>query len=92
MSKANVDTNSLPFPLRRRLANVADDQDIPMFVGAKNEVSGIWGSFERAVLFDLQASAEFLGYVKPLRFRVEEIRPSPYRIGEAVWSASGWRP
>ena len=50
-----------------------------MFVGAKNEVSGIWGSFERAVLFDLQASAEFLGYVKPLRFKLRNTSlPLPY--------------
>jgi hypothetical protein len=77
VSKANVDTNSLPFPLRRRLPKVADDQNIPMSVGAKYKVSALGGSFERAVQFYLQASAEFVGDVQPLRFAVEEHVPPP---------------
>jgi hypothetical protein len=77
MSKTYVQSDCIALALLWRIANVADDEDVPMSVGAKNEVSGLGGSFKRTVLFDLQASAEFARDVQPRGFGGEEHVPPP---------------
>lgn len=55
-----------------RLTEITDDEDIPVPVGAVNEMSGFGSPFQRTMLLDLEAATEFLWDVKPLCFGVEE--------------------
>jgi hypothetical protein len=68
--ESQVQSDCISLALFWRFSDVADDEDLPMPVGAKNEVSGLGGSFERAVLFDLQAASEFARGVETPGFGV----------------------
>ena len=50
---SQVEFDRIALPLFWRFADVADDEDVPMPIGAKNEVGSLGGALERAVLFDL---------------------------------------
>jgi hypothetical protein len=75
VSKANVQPNSRPVAFVGCVPKVADDQDVPMSVSTIDQMSGLWGTFERTVLIDRQAASELLRDSQPSRIRVEVYVP-----------------
>lgn len=71
VSEPHVEADGGTVPLLWRFSEVADDENIPMTVGSKDEVSGPWSTFERAVLLDLYAAAELLWNSQPAGIGVE---------------------
>jgi hypothetical protein len=86
VSEANVQPNSCPITFLGCIPEVEDDKDVPMSVGATDEVSGLWGAFERTVVFDLEAASELLRNSQQSRIGVEVYVPpravlsKPYRV------------
>jgi hypothetical protein len=76
VSEAQVEPDGHPVMLLGSVAEVADDKDVPMPVGAMDEVGGLRCAFERTVLLDFETAPELLRDAKPVLFGVEEHVPS----------------
>ena len=63
--EANVKADASTIPFLRCISEIADDEDIPVPVGAIDEVSGFGTTFELPVLLDLEAATELLGNPQP---------------------------
>jgi hypothetical protein len=88
--EANVDAHGGRFPgeatLLGRISEVADDEHVPVTIGPVDEVGGLGCPFKRAMLLDLEATAELLGDPEPSRVGVEvhvppgAVLPKLYRV------------
>jgi hypothetical protein len=86
----NVDAHGGRFPSEATLlggiSEVADDEDVPVTIGPVDEVGGLGRPFERAMLLDLEATAELLGDPELARVGVEvhvppgAVLPKLYRV------------
>ncbi len=74
--EANVDANRGTIPLLQRFSDIADDEDVPMAVRPQHEMGGLGDTFERPMLFDLEAASELLGNSKPSGVGIEVQIPS----------------
>ncbi len=63
--KANVKADASTVSFLRCIPEIADDENVPVPVGAIDEVSGLGVTFERPVLLDLEAATEFPGNPQP---------------------------
>ena len=84
--ESNVDAHGGTVSFFRRLSEVADDERVPVPIGPVDEVGGLGHPFERAVLLELEASAELLGHPEPASVGVEvrvppgAVLPELYRV------------
>jgi hypothetical protein len=60
VGEPNVETDPGAVSLFGRIAHIADDEHVPVSVGAVDEVRRLGSPFERAMLFDLEATPELL--------------------------------
>jgi hypothetical protein len=70
--KANVKADGRTISFLRCISEIAYDQDIPVPVGAIDEVSGFGITFERPVLLDLEAATELPGNSQRPSIGIEE--------------------
>lgn len=77
MSYAHVQPHSRPVSFVWCIPEVADDKYVPMPVSTIDQMSGLWSTFERTVLLDLEAASELLRNSQPSRIRVKEHVPTP---------------
>jgi hypothetical protein len=76
--EANVKADGSTIPFLRCISEIANDKDIPVPVGAIDEVSGFGMTFEQPVLLDLEEATEPLGNPQPPGIGVEEhVSPAP---------------
>ncbi len=76
--EANIQANGWAVFFRlRRICKLTDDEHVPMSIGAQEEVSTLWCSLERAMLFDLQRASELLRHSELAGIGVEVDIPPP---------------